>query len=165
MWQNQLLNKLEIIEKRWIFLKHVSLPAEDEKTQAIIMNFPTVYIHNWQDSGAFEVYVGETNNIFKRTRQHYDAALNQPGWRSRLLKKDASLFIIGHEHFNKSLTLDIENRLMHYMMSVERVKRVYNLRDNPQTSYYPMEEFDEISAKFGEDSEKKIRIYFRQKVQ
>ena len=56
-------------------------------------------------------------------------------------------FIIGHEHFNKSLTLDIENRLMHYMMSVERVKHVYNLRDNPQTSYYPMEEFDEIFSK------------------
>ena len=129
------------------FFETVSLPAEDEKTQDIIMNFPTVYIHNWQDSGAFEVYVGETNNIFKRTRQHYDAALNQPGWQSKLSKKDASLFIIGHEHFNKSLTLDIENRLMHYMMSVERVKRVYNLRDNPQTSYYPMGEFDEIFGK------------------
>ena len=129
------------------FFETVSLPAEDEKTQAIIMDFPTVYIHNWQDSGAFEVYVGETNNIFKRTRQHYDAALNQPGWQSKLLKKNASLFIICHEHFNKSLTLDIENRLMHYMMSVERVKHVYNLRDNPQTSYYPMEEFDEIFSK------------------
>lgn len=69
------------------FFETVSLPAEDEKTQAIIMDFPTVYIHNWQDSGAFEVYVGETNNIFKRTRQHYDAALNQPGWQSKLLKK------------------------------------------------------------------------------
>ena len=40
------------------FFETVSLPAEDEKTQAIIMNFPTVYIHYWQDSGAFEVYVG-----------------------------------------------------------------------------------------------------------
>ena len=69
------------------FFETVSLPAEYEKTQDIIMDFPTVYIHNWQDSGAFEVYVGETNNIFKRTRQHYDAALNQPGWHSKLLKK------------------------------------------------------------------------------
>lgn len=31
------------------FFETVSLPAEDEKTQAIIMDFPTVYIHNWQD--------------------------------------------------------------------------------------------------------------------
>lgn len=126
------------------FFETVSLAAEDEKTREIIMSFPTVYIHNWQESGDFEVYVGETNDIFKRTRQHYDAASDQSKWQSKLLEKDASLFIIGHEHFNKSLTLDIENRLMHYMMSVERVKHVHNLRDNPQTSYYPMEELDEI---------------------
>ena len=129
------------------FFYTVSLPAEDEKTQAIIMNFPTVYIHNWQESGDFEVYVGESNDIFKRTRQHYDAALDKSRWQSKLLEKDASLFIIGHEHFNKSLTLDIENRLMHYMMSVDRVKHVHNLRDNPQTSYYPMEELDDIFSK------------------
>ena len=129
------------------FFEKVSLPKEDEKTQDIIMNFPTVYIHNWQESGDFEVYVGESNDIFKRTRQHYDAALDKSRWQSKLLEKDASLFIIGHEHFNKSLTLDIENRLMHYMMSVDRVKHVYNLRDNPQTSYYPMEELDDIFSK------------------
>lgn len=129
------------------FFERVSLPEEDEKTQDIIMNFPTVYIHNWQESGDFEVYVGESNDIFKRTRQHYDAALDKSRWQSKLLEKDASLFIIGHEHFNKSLTLDIENRLMHYMMSVDRVKHVYNLRDNPQTSYYPMEELDDIFSK------------------
>lgn len=129
------------------FFENVSLSKEDEKTQDIIMNFPTVYIHNWQESGDFEVYVGESNDIFKRTRQHYDAASDKSRWQSRLLEKDASLYIIGHEHFNKSLTLDIENRLMHYMMSVERVKHVHNLRDNPQTSYYPMEELDEIFGK------------------
>ena len=129
------------------FFEKVSLPKEDEKTQDIIMNFTTVYIHNWQESGDFEVYVGESNDIFKRTRQHYDAALDKSRWQSKLLEKDASLFIIGHEHFNKSLTLDIENRLMHYMMSVDRVKHVHNLRDNPQTSYYPMEELDDIFSK------------------
>ena len=129
------------------FFETVSLPAEDEKTQEIIMNFPTVYIHNWQDSGEFEVYVGESNDIFKRTRQHYDAAMDKNKWQSKLVEKDASLFIIGHEHFNKSLTLDIENRLMHYMMSIDKVKHVHNLRDNPQTSYYPMEELDEIFRK------------------
>lgn len=129
------------------FFEKVSLPKEDEKTQDIIMNFPTVYIHNWQESGDFEVYVGESNDIFKRTRQHYDAASDKSRWQSKLFEKDASLFIIGHEHFNKSLTLDIENRLMHYMMSVDRVKHVHNLRDNPQTSYYPMEELDDIFSK------------------
>lgn len=126
------------------FFENILLPAEDEKTQEIIANFPTVYIHNWQDSGDFEVYVGESNDIFKRTRQHYDAAVDKSKWQRKLMEKDARLFIIGHEHFNKSLTMDIENRLMHYMISAERVKHVHNLRDNPQTSYYPVEELDEI---------------------
>ena len=122
------------------FFEKKILPLEDGKTQEIIKNFPTVYIHNWQDSGDYEVYVGESNDVFKRTRQHYDSGVDRSKWQSKIFEKDASLFIIGHEHFNKSMTLDIENRLMHYMMSVERVKHVHNLRDNPQTSYYPMEE-------------------------
>lgn len=33
------------------FFETVSLPKEDEKTQEIIMNFPTVYIHNWKALG------------------------------------------------------------------------------------------------------------------
>ena len=106
------------------YFENIVLPAEDEKTQEIIANFPTVYIHNWQDSGDFEVYVGESNDIFKRTRQHYDAAVDKSKWQRKLMEKDARLFIIGHEHFNKSLTMDIENRLMHYMMSAQRVKHV-----------------------------------------
>lgn len=142
------------------FFETVSLPAEDEKTQEIIRNFPTVYIHNWQQSGDYEVYVGESNDIFKRTRQHYDAACDKSRWQSKLMEKNASLFIIGHEHFNKSLTLDIENRLMHYMMSAERVKHVHNLRDNPQASYYPMEELDEIFSKIWKGLRQKNRELF-----
>ena len=130
------------------FFETVSLPAEDEKTQAIIMNFPTVYIHNWKNSGKFEVYIGESNNIFRRTREHFDMAENNAeGWQRKLLNKKASLFIIGHEHFNKSLTLDIENRLMNYMLSVDSVKSVHNSRANPQFDYYPVEELDEIFNK------------------
>jgi len=142
------------------FFESVSLLDEDEKTQEIIKNFPTVYIHNWQNSDDYEVYVGESNDVFKRTRQHYEAALDNSKWQSNLLKKDARLFIIGHEHFNKSLTLDIENRLMHYMMSVDRVKHVHNLRDNPQTSYYPMEELDEIFSKIWKGLRKENKDLF-----
>lgn len=142
------------------FFETVSLPSEDAKTQEIITNFPTVYIHNWQDSGDFEVYVGESNDIFKRTRQHYDLSADKTKWQSKLVEKDASLFIIGHEHFNKSLTLDIENRLMHYMMSVDRVKHVHNLRDNPQTGYYPMEELDAIFGKIWKGLRKENKELF-----
>lgn len=144
---NPIIRKIEDTQDALDFFESVTLPAEDEKTQEIIMNFPTVYIHNWQESGDFEVYVGETNDIFRRTREHYGAASDKKAWQNKLLGKDASLFIIGHEHFNKSLTLDIENRLMHYMMSIERVKHVHNGRGNPQSSYYPVEELDVIFRK------------------
>lgn len=128
------------------FENHI-LPAEDEQTQELIRNFPTVYIHNWKNSNNFEVYIGETNHIFKRTREHY-ALIHEPEqWQAKLSKYPASLYIIGHEHFNKSMTLDIENRLMHYMMSIDQVKSVCNQRKNPQPHYYPMEEMDEIFRK------------------
>ena len=139
-----IIKKIEDNQDALDFFESVTLPEEDEKTQDIIMHFPTVYIHNWQESGDYEVYVGETNDIFRRTREHYGAASDKKAWQSKLGEKDASLFIIGHEHFNKSLTLDIENRLMHYMMSIERVKHVHNGRGNPQSSYYPVEELDAI---------------------
>lgn len=123
------------------------LSSEDEKTQDIIMNYPTVYIHNWKDTNDYEVYIGESGNVFSRTKQHYDNAMDLNSWQHEMLCKHASLYIIGHEHFNKSMTLDIENRLMHYMMSVERVKKVHNLRGNPQHKYYPVEELDEVFTK------------------
>jgi len=46
--------------------------GSNEREKAIITDFPTVYIHNWTNTADFEVYIGESNNIFKRTRQHYD---------------------------------------------------------------------------------------------
>ncbi|MCR5785502.1 MAG: DUF2075 domain-containing protein [Eubacterium sp.] len=139
-----IIRKIEDTQDALDFFESVTLPKEDEKTQDIIMNFPTVYIHNWKESGDFEVYVGETNDIFRRTREHYGAAYDKEAWQRKLAEKDASLFIIGHEHFNKSLTLDIENRLMHYMMSIDCVKHVHNGRGNPQSNYYPAEELDVI---------------------
>ena len=120
---------------------------EAEDTKDIIMNFPTVYIHNWPETNKYDVYVGESNNIFARTRQHYHNRIKHETWQHRMLQKDASLYIIGHEHFNKSLTLDVENRLMHYLMSVDKVRQVHNGRGNPQKSYYPSEEFEGIFQK------------------
>ncbi len=142
------------------FFESVILPTEDEKTQDILMNFPTVYIHNWQESECYEVYVGESNDFFKRTRQHYDLSADKSSWQNRMLKGDARLFVIGHEHFNKSLTLDIENRLIHYMMSIDQVKHVHNQRGNPQASYYPVEELDEIFRKIWRGLRKQNRVLF-----
>ncbi len=115
-----------------------------DEERDILLQFPTVYIHNWKDTDDYEVYIGESNNIIQRTKQHYDVGTSEGGWQHQILSRDASLYIIGHEHFNKSLTLDIENRLMLYMMSVERVRKIHNLRSNPQSRYYPDNEMDDI---------------------
>ena len=140
-----IIRKIEDNCKALDYFESVSLPSEAGKAQEIIASFPTVYIHNWKNTGYYEVYIGESNNIFARTRQHYDEGIkNNKTWQSEMLDKSASLYVIGHEHFNKSMTLDIENRLMHYLLSVPTVRRVHNLRGNPQNKYYPIEELDTI---------------------
>ncbi len=121
------------------------LDAEDlQKAREILLEFPTVYIHNWKNTQDYDVYIGETNNIIQRTRQHFETIDNSEKWQYLLRKNNASLYIIGHEHFNKSLTLDIENRLMLYLMSSEHVRKIHNLRGNPQRKYYPDFEMDTI---------------------
>lgn len=121
----------------------------------LITNFPTVYIHNWKNNDKFEVYVGESNDFFQRTEQHYEQILNQKSWQKNLINNDASLYVIAHEEFNKSLTLDIENRLIHYLSSSSSVSKVHNARGNPQNKYYPCEELNEIFSKIW----RKLRTY------
>ena len=118
-----------------------------EEIQDIILYYPTVYIHNWKDSNEYEVYIGESNNILQRTRQHYSEMGNLSSWQHNLQTHNADLYIIGHKHFNKSLTLDIENRLMLYLMSVDKVRKIHNKKCNPQNKYYPCDEFDSIFQK------------------
>ena len=75
--------------------------CSDENVQEIITSYPTVYIHNWKESDEYEVYIGESNNVIQRTRQHYETGLyNANSWQNRITGKSAALYIIGHEHFN-----------------------------------------------------------------
>ncbi|WP_421388158.1 DUF2075 domain-containing protein, partial [Limosilactobacillus fermentum] len=91
------------------------------------------------------VYVGETNNIAKRTAQHlHDDPKSREDWRELSESKTAKMYVIGHQHFNKSMTLDIENQLMLYLSSVENVKALYNRRSNDQDEYYPVNEVQDI---------------------
>lgn len=121
-----------------------SFSDESEKERKLLLDFPTVYIHNWKDTRDYEVYIGESNDIIKRTNEHYKIGKESDKWQHQLFERDANLYIIGHEHFNKSLTLDIENRLMLYMSGVDRICRIHNLRGNPQNCYYPDHEMNEI---------------------
>ena len=125
------------------------------KENDLIKNYPTVYIHNWEKSDKFEVYVGESNNFFQRTEQHYEQINNPNSWQKNIKNNNAKLFVIAHPEFNKSLTLDVENRLIHYLSSSNSVLKVHNGRGNPQNQYYPCEDFDEIFSKIW----RKLRVY------
>ena len=116
----------------------------DGREVEYLKDYPTVYIHNWPQKGIYEVYVGEANNFIRRTKEHYSKKKDPNGWQYSLNNPKASMYVIGHEIFNKSLTLDVENRLMHYLMSVDKVKHVHNGRSNPQGKYFPSDKFDSV---------------------
>lgn len=61
-------------------------------------------------------------------------------------KTDVNQYVIWERHFNKSLTLDIENKLIDYMKSIDGVECL-NGRGNPQDSYYTSEYRDAIVSK------------------
>lgn len=133
---------------------------DNDTIKTIILDYPTVYIHNWKKTEDYEVYIGESNNVIQRTKQHYSDGRRGESWKSNLHRNNASLYIIGHEHFNKSLTLDIENRLRLYLMSTERVRRIYNQRGNPQNKYYTEQEFDSIFQQVWKRLRKKDPLLF-----
>lgn len=133
-----------------------SLTPADSK---ILLDYPTVYIHYWMDKQIvyfnsdgvmqiqkqYSVYVGESNNVIQRTQEHYDAGDDKNNWQYQLVHAhcDPTMLVIGHEHFNKSLTLDIENQLIEYILAARSLK-IMNGRGNPQYDYYPNHEFKEI---------------------
>lgn len=126
--------------------------AEDQ--QEYLIDYPTVYVIDNPEQGRlprYTVYVGETNDIQRRTVEHLKADPEvRDDWEALRRVKDAEMYVIGHEHFNKSLTLDIENRLMQYLSSVESVSHLNNRRENAQNRYYTSGEmvniFDRIWA-------------------
>lgn len=120
--------------------------GESREESKIISRYPTVYVVNdKKKKKIYSVYVGETNNIAKRTAQHlHDDPKSREDWRELLESKTAKMYVIGHQHFNKSMTLDIENQLMLYLSSVENVKALYNRRSNDQDEYYPVNEVQDI---------------------
>ncbi|MGJ3708124.1 DUF2075 domain-containing protein [Limosilactobacillus fermentum] len=120
--------------------------GESREESKIISRYPTVYVVNdKKKKKIYSVYVGETNNITKRTAQHlHDDPKSREDWRKLSESKTAKMYVVGHQHFNKSMTLDIENQLMLYLSSVENVKALYNRRSNDQDEYYPVNEVQDI---------------------
>lgn len=135
---------------------------ENPENQAgLLLSYPTVYIHFWpgrlvqyvdrkgnpKSFQKYNVYVGESNNVITRTKQHFESGENPETWQYILThsKEIPQIIIVGHKYFNKSFTLDMENRLIEYMMASEHsVETLHNGRGNPQNEYYPVEEFEEV---------------------
>ena len=123
----------------------------DKVKSEVLLCYPIVYIHNWKKTtsnpnGLYDVYIGETNDVIERTKEHYNSSKDSKNWQYHLVNDGDTpmMYIIGHEHFNKSLTLDIENRLIHYISSMKNINYVHNGRGNPQNNYYPDDEFEDI---------------------
>lgn len=127
-----------------------------------LLRYPTVYIINDKKrENNFEVYVGETADIRNRTRQHLNVDTKlKPFWEDFSSSSNSSMYVIGHEMFNKSLTLDIENRLMQYLLSVDNIIRVHNSRTNQQNEYYTSEKLDEIFSDIWGTLNKKNKVLF-----
>ena len=114
------------------------------QNRELIFEYPTVYlIYDKLVSGRssndpkFKVYVGETNDISRRTRQHLkDTGKSRMDWKALNESHNSQMIVIGDYYFNKSLTLDIENKLMMYLLSAESVTQLNNRRSNPQRKYF-----------------------------
>ena len=93
-----------------------------------IFDYPTVYVIYSRDENRrshrneYLAYVGETNDIVSRTYQHFGPdAKSREDWRELAARAESNpesvrQYIIGNAHFNKSLTLDVENRMMQYLL-------------------------------------------------
>ncbi|AIT59972.1 DNA/RNA helicase domain-containing protein [Corynebacterium doosanense] len=137
------------------------------EVRSLLLNYPTVYIIYANTPDGYKVYVGETNSFEQRTRTHLlsdprlidNVRLNIESGellpenftaRQRASLKwqtfrdnDTTIVVIGHTLFNKSLTLDIEDRLMLFMSAIDDVDsaelgiEMQNGRRNIQTDYFP----------------------------
>src|SRR5699024_7631929 len=106
----------------------------------------------------FAVYVGESNNIKNRTRQHLNKIDSE--WLNLSSTKTSSMYVIGHTYFNKSLTLDIENKLMQYLSIVDRVNKIHNSRANQQNEYYTSDKLEDIFSEVWSALHKKNKELF-----
>lgn len=143
-------------------IQEIDKVVNQKLEKKLLLEYPTVYIINDHDhvaSKKYSVYVGETANIKQRSLEHLqinniknetilpNKNSDQFFWQKTGHSKTAQIYIIGHEHFNKSLTLDIENKLIHYMSCVDKVEHIYNRRENPQNEYYTSTELEPIFSK------------------
>ena len=144
-------------------LKKFSYSAANfsKKKKEYLLDYPTVYIINNEiKKDTYNVYVGETSNIKIRASQHLNRNPINEDEKSIFNPESRLMYLIGHKYFNKSLTLDIENKLMHYLSAVPKVDVVYNRRTNQQNKYYTSKYFEDIFSKVWQELRKKNKSLF-----
>ena len=125
----------------------------------LLLEYPVVYLHVWQNKNdtfneTFHIYVGEADNVIRRQGEHWAAAVDDKhpkNWQHAMANdKDAEgkkvipeLIVIGHPYFTKSMTLDIENRLINYCLAMNTAN-LKNARLNPQGRYSGDENTDRL---------------------
>lgn len=141
-----------IAEEKNSFLNTLEETIKKElgKDADLILNHPVVYVHVWQtredqQEKKWSIYVGETNDIIGRTKEHWAAARIVGNWQHNMLDSTdpPTVFFFGHKLFHKSLTLDIENRLIDFFIAMENAHSL-NGRGNPQGCYSGDENLDSI---------------------
>ena len=65
-------------------------------------------------------------------------------WKALNESHNSQMIVIGDYYFNKFLTLDIENKLMMYLLSAESVTQLNNRRSNPQRKYFMSDQFENV---------------------
>ncbi len=132
------------------------------KDSDILLNYPAIYVHVWRSkydemNGTWSIYIGETNDMIQRTKEHWAAARipknkrTKGNWQFHMLEDVdindkpvvPTVYFFGHEFFHKSMTLDIENRLIDYCYAMPTA-HIYNGRTNPQGSYSGDDKADAI---------------------
>ena len=161
--KSPIVREIEYSNNSLVNLKSQLKSSEHKNDMKLLFDYPVVYIVNDNKNDQFSVYVGETADIIRRTSQHLTDDIkkeNRDDWRDFATSSTTKMFIIGHNHFNKSLTLDIENRLMLYLSSVGKVIRVQNRKENPQNEYYTSNELDSIFSKVWRSLRKRNQSLF-----
>ena len=75
--------------------------SQREQWSTYQLDWPTVYVVRSRQQGkygdtAFEIYVGETNDIRKRTRQHlYQDPKNREDWEKFSESDDVEMYVVG----------------------------------------------------------------------